>query len=82
MAMCRGNQQLKCGSEELGSSYLESGIMMGTENDVRSRSVQSTLPENWHDYFHTYTLIWTPGNKLVLYFGFAYPIRWCGGFQN
>lgn len=62
MAMCRGNEQLKLGDEDLSNSHLESGIMMGTDNDVRSRSVQSTLPSNWNDYFHTYTLIWTPGN--------------------
>ncbi|KAG8267287.1 Hydrolase activity protein [Homalodisca vitripennis] len=60
LAMCRGNKNLQCNGQDFGSNHLESGVVMGPANDVRSRSISSTVPDNWHDYFHTYTLYWTP----------------------
>ncbi|XP_054266023.1 uncharacterized protein LOC128988606 isoform X2 [Macrosteles quadrilineatus] len=59
IAMHRGNSDFKCRGEDFGSHRLESGVMMGSQN-VQKRSLTTKLPENWHDHFHNYTLVWSP----------------------
>ncbi|XP_046665345.1 uncharacterized protein LOC124357515 isoform X2 [Homalodisca vitripennis] len=64
VAMSRGNRQLTCNGKDMGSSVLESGVLVGTESNVLSHSVLNRISDSWYSHPHNYTLIWTPDNLL------------------
>ncbi|KAL1123442.1 hypothetical protein AAG570_002522 [Ranatra chinensis] len=61
LAMARGNINLSFGDYILGNNLLEAGVMIGTNDEIRGRAIEWNNPNGWHDDFHNYTLIWTPG---------------------
>ncbi|CAH1400518.1 unnamed protein product [Nezara viridula] len=63
IAVARGNRDLiSHNRERIGNNMLESGILMGTAERVRGRTVISDNPSGWYKQFHNYTLIWGPDN--------------------
>lgn len=63
IAISRGNRDLTINSNDLSCKQLESGVLMGLDENVRGRAV---IRENtgWHQKMHNFTVIWTPGKLL------------------
>ncbi|KAL1123446.1 hypothetical protein AAG570_002526, partial [Ranatra chinensis] len=63
LAMSRGNKELACGNVELGSKYLESGVLIGTnDEDVEGMTAVWRSGHGWESDYHTFTFNWTPDN--------------------
>lgn len=59
LAMSRGNKQLFDGVSDFSSQMLEAGVQVDSVNLPLSR-LEQNIP--WTDKFHTFQLLWTPGN--------------------
>ena len=60
IAMSRGNQNLKLNNQDMSCKQLESGVLMGVEDNVLGSSI-SRENDTWHKEMHNFTVVWTEG---------------------
>lgn len=71
IVLVKGNTNLICDGKNMGTSYLESGVLVGTGDRVRGRTVARTTAKHpWTAKWHNYTVIWRPGKKST------YPVEY------
>ena len=61
IAMTRGNSDLKLNGNDIGYKKLETGVLLGVENDVRQHTMIMQTVDGWPNEYHKYSVIWTPG---------------------
>lgn len=64
--MVRGNSELTCGNEKLGSRYLQAGLYFGPRNGVKKILFTKEMPADWQSKFHDFSIVWTIGKLLFL----------------
>ncbi|KAK7575921.1 hypothetical protein V9T40_012207 [Parthenolecanium corni] len=62
IAMVRGNSELTCGNEKLGSRYLQAGLYFGPRNGVKKILFTKEMPADWQSKFHDFSIVWTIDN--------------------
>lgn len=86
LAYARGNRDLKTGEsgEQIGNSVLYSGPVLSTDEPERTskaRKLSKNFGQIWGNEYHTYTLLWRPGNiylklKFTHFYLLIYFFRW------
>lgn len=69
--MSNGNEDLTLYGKQIGNKVLTSGLYVGPDNNIKDHSVVRNNNDGWHNSYHTYTVIWTPGsNNIILHYLF------------
>lgn len=67
IAHARGNTELKTVEDrQINSQVLSGGLMLAQLDPLKSVGLRQKISRDasWNEDFHTYTLIWRPGNVL------------------